>query len=716
MQLIETVLARFGSRFTLHFLPHSGQIRLGPLGKYYDKAFELRLGYKVNGQFYSLPFSSERENHFPEVEMDFEMTALTFRARHRPTGIAAKFRFSAPFYPQDEKLSSAPFFYLDAMLESAPANAEIELVAELVSSEIQSESYQNGELSGQKLACTFEQIESHWGPHPGPDSLSAKKFTAPILLLQSSENKNAAKVGATSRFLLATWLAEPVLEIKQELYVFRYTEFFANVEEVCRYALSERAEIERKSNFFQSVFSGATWGKSQNDFLAFTLQSYLMNTWLAQPVQQRGLALSDPAVWFSVWEGNCTFHSTVDVEYNLAWFYFLLWPELLEKTLSQWRGYFQTDKRGTWLSHDIGGLLGANHQTYPHHMEVEENCNFILLAYALWHFTGKAAIVQDNAKAVATLINFVLDSDTTGNGFPNRGIANTVDDASPAVQFGKEQIYLAVKALAACQAATKLLTAAQTQPDLVQKCHARVSRILETLENEAWQGDHYAVTLDRTTDGLVNPWTGEALPPGQELPGWNAYTLYTANGLLLLLATTPTENLPALDFDRLRQDVQNSLEKSLIEYGCTHSSRDRSHIWVSQNLWRDFIGCYLGLDLTNLSDRYWAFEQFENGPQGRGGCFVDTYGGNHLRYYPRGITSLGVAWAAAGAKLDKPNGRLTFAPARVPLRLPLLPFADWENEQIAWADFSLVGGQVQLKIENNQLLQKAGIQSYGLEF
>ena len=120
---------------------------------------------------------------------------------------------------------------------------------------------------------------------------------------------------------------------------------------------------------------------------------------------------------------------------------------------------------------------------YPHDMEVEKNCNFILLLYALWKFTGKDELVKNYYKLMKQLINFIIKSDNTGNGFPNKGTANTIDDASPAVQFAKEQTYLGVKALstyhAVCVIAEKM-----GDVKLKQKCLKMIKKINLTLEKK----------------------------------------------------------------------------------------------------------------------------------------------------------------------------------------------------------------------------------------
>ncbi len=774
MQLIETMVGRLGSRFTLHFLPREKIVRLSPLGKYYDLPWHLTLGFRVGDELRVLPFAGADATTFPEVEMELTMTSVTFRARDRELGLSATFKFVSPFYPKDEELCTIPAFFLEVTLDGAPHDKPVEFVAGLKLAEGEARlteiTARSVQFVGGVLETEYSQIKSHWGPRQPPDSLSDKTFTAPILfglaeaskqfhseLISADGSVNVVakasmnKFGSENKFalVLATYLSEPVLEVKSVPHLFKYSHDFPDLIAVINYAIEHKAIIQEKSTQFDNLLLDSSLGKAKTDFITFTFQSYLPNSWWTYPQPstspkeaQSSIAgtlwvrqSSIPDEWFSLWEGNCTFHSTVDVEYNLAWIYLLFWPELLEKTISEWRGHFQKDERGEWMSHDIGGLLGANRQVYPHQMEVEENCNFILLTYALWRFTGRDEIRQDNLDAVARLARFILDSDTTGNGFPDRGTANTVDDASPAVQFGREQTYLAVKALSACWAASQLVSSSRfkvssskleeaTQSDeeletrnpkletssnleletLNLELKRRVEVINRTLDKQAWLGDHFAVTLDRVTDGLIHPWTGQPLPPG-ELVGWDAYSLYTSNGLLYLLATDTENgaNLPPGDYSRYRRDIVETVPRSLIEYGCTHSSSDRSHIWVSQNLHRDFVAAYLGEDLSELTDRYWAFEQYENG-QGRGGCFVDTYGGNHLRYYPRGITSLGLLYALAGVRLDQVAGRIQFKPVHVPLRVPLPTLADWSTGRVPWVNFRLENGKVVMEIENEDLL------------
>nr|MDO8085602.1 hypothetical protein [Candidatus Sigynarchaeum springense] len=154
-------------------------------------------------------------------------------------------------------------------------------------------------------------------------------------------------------------------------------------------------------------------------------------------------------------------------------------------------------------------------------------------------------------------------------------------------------------------------------------------------------------------------------------------------------------------------DMETAWRASLGEYGNFHSSADHSNAWLSQNMHRDFIGMYLGV-LIDQFDRYWNFEAWEN-TGGRGGCFVDTYGYNHLRYYPRGATGFGWFFAMAGASIDKTDAKMsivTFKPRIAPVVVPLVQFVNWDAESIAipvlrsWIE----GGEVRAAIHHAAVL------------
>ncbi|NUQ00648.1 MAG: DUF4965 domain-containing protein, partial [Armatimonadetes bacterium] len=496
--------------------------------------------------------------------------------------------------------------------------------------------------------------------------------------------------GAAEGWLALTgWFDDPCFEGHGVAGPLKYVPLFGSPEAVLDYAARERKRIVATADFVDGLITESSLPKSLQDLIAFSWHSFLSCTLWAE-LEGRD--------WFSVWEGSCWYNSTADVEYNNGLAYFGFWPELLETILEGWREHLRPAEQGAWLEHDMGSGWTANGQSYHHPMEVEENCNWLLLLYAHGLWWGREGLFERHADVNRKLVEYLLWSDSTGNGMPDRGTANTIDDATPAVQYGRDQVYLGVKRLAALHAAAGMLEASGDD-SLAERCRQAVDQALETLQ-AGWLGDHYPVCLDRSTAGLTDAWTGQPLPYA-ELPGWDAYSLYTTNGLLYLMMV---DDLPAgLDTERLRLDLLSAYRATLTEYGCTHSSGDPDHLWVSMNLWRDQAGCYLGADLLPTADRYFAMQVAANaGTEAK--CFVDTNFTNNLCFYPRGIASLGAIWAAAGLRV-RASERLLLLDPPSPCRVPVLTQVDWEALRAPWLEARRDDDGLAWSVENEDLLE-----------
>ena len=59
----------------------------------------------------------------------------------------------------------------------------------------------------------------------------------------------------------------------------------------------------------------------------------------------------------------------------------------------------------------------------------------------------------------------------------------------------------------------------------------------------------------------------------------------------------------AIDLDKLRVDLISSTRRTMREHGCVHSTVDVRG-WLTQNLWRDCIAAYLGVDMLDNLQRY----------------------------------------------------------------------------------------------------------------
>jgi hypothetical protein len=481
------------------------------------------------------------------------------------------------------------------------------------------------------------------------------------------------------------------------------------VDEVVDYALGgERAAIEEKTAFFDGVLSDAYLSSlpaAGRDLAAVALQSFICNTWWVYN--------GSGEEWFSVWEGTpCMFHSTIDVEYNDAWFYLRFWPDLLETLTQEWPLFEKTNAQGKYLSHDMGMLNTVNGMVYPHDMPVEENADYILMLYSLWKNSGDTAFMQGEFPHVRDYARFIFYCDTDGDGLPDINVANTIDQGSPAIQNARNQTYLGVKALAAYRAAAEMARA-QASPDegFISSCEERVRLINLTLEQKLWLGDHFAVCAD------------PAVPQAER----EAYSIYASNGLLYLLAAGLDPGLTAANLERFKVDLATASAKTERRYGYVHTSENNENQWVSQNLWRDALGYWLGVEgwpsgQTDRLTRYWDLEHYyaskKNGgfwdvcayrdyfflgtseaaglgfasPEEaasyleearmeaggvRGAYALDSAYWQSLGYYPRGTALFSYIDASARLRLDLASDYLLYDPAHAPGREPVFACADW---------------------------------------
>jgi hypothetical protein len=322
-------------------------------------------------------------------------------------------------------------------------------------------------------------------------------------------------------------------------------------------------------------------------------------------------------------------------------------------------------------------------------MPVEENADYILMLYSLWKNSGDTAFMQGEFPHVRDYARFIFNCDTDGDGLPDINVANTIDQGSPAIQNARNQTYLGVKALAAYRAAAEMARA-QASPDegFISSCEERVRLINLTLEQKLWLGDHFAVCAD------------PAVPQAER----EAYSIYASNGLLYLLAAGLDPGLTAANLERFKVDLATASAKTERRYGYVHTSENNENQWVSQNLWRDALGYWLGVEgwpsgQTDRLTRYWDLEHYYASKKNGGfwdvcaynhgqeerygamrGAFLPSYAYDQsLGYYSRGVALLSLPSASARLRLDLASDYLLYDPAYTG-RVPVFACADWGAE------------------------------------
>ncbi len=706
MQLMTWPLARLGSRFGLLFEPQRRRVMHSALGRFMDCPLDLAVGLVgPDGTERVMPFTRHGEVLYACEQFE-RINSITYRGYDEKLGLKLELNFHSVFYPQNEKLCVMPAIYVELRVRharrirwlwnpgrgEAPEKVKVFLRLNRPDTHITAEAGRIDLAYDQPLDPKYERLgyDAAGGAastdHPATAHvreriLSLNEDAQPItdgrggqgLQLEMPVTTEEAS-GLKWRLVWAAYTDAEVLEVRHQPAKFRYNRYFDSVDAVIDHAVTNRDDYLLLSRRFEKLLDQTPLIRGRWHLLSLGFQSYLAMTFWCD--------VADGTEWFSNWEGSCLYHSTVDVEYNLSLLYFALWPRLLKLTLNQWtaHGKEHDQSGGLILSHDMGRGLSANSQAYHHDMPVEENANFLLLAQAYAHWTGDTEPAEHHAAFIRRLAQYLIWTDRDGSGFPSEGSANTIDDAAPAVQYARKQTYLAVKRVTALQAAADLLQRVGDH-SMSQQCAEAAKQAVPRIEAAAWLGDHYAVCVDADATGVLDVWTGKPLPY-EQLPGWDDYSIYTANGLLL---PAMIGRQSAFDRARMVADITSAMRETLTPYGCGHSSSDTTNVWVSQNLWRDHTGRYLGAVVPALDDRYWDLQVYSN-TDDQSFAFIDTYIGNELCFYPRGATAFGYFLAGPRISIDRladGGPKIVIQPDRYRnSRWPLLPLADWSAGRI----------------------------------
>jgi hypothetical protein len=647
---------------------------------------------------------------FSFIDQRCSPCTMTLRGIDSVTKLRVKLTVTVPFRPRDLGFSTIPVIALRLEVERMSANFRWQRPQHLPDQFRLILAVRGGGAS--QHCVEGDAIDLHW-----QDQALASRYTHPEkrwtnlpqhdrLFSTDGIREDAAWGGQTQPYfrkevdlsldrggaLTVLWATHqaPVLRIHGERAPFHYAQTFPDLGAVCAWGREQVEEIFDNARRVDAIIAANDCGPAANHLLAYTLHSWLMNTWCVRPP-------GSERPHFTVWEGCCYYHSTVDVEYTQAPFYLAVWPELLEWQLDQWCAFTKPGDRilgpagadTRYLSHDMGDGAIIDQQHYPHDMPVEETTNWLILAWCHHRRSGERRILDGNLPLIRDFLAFIAACDSTGSGIPDLGVANTIDDGAPAIQYGRDQIYLAVKVLAAYTVGAEMLDR-HGETRLASRYRDLAAIVRKRIGDDGWAGDHFVTILDKRAEGLIDPWTKNPLP-WAEVPGWNAAHIYTVNGLALLDFIGLDLGL---DSDRLVTDLRIATARCLTEYGCTHTdfanqllsdstameglaAAARNPGWVSMNMLRDFAAFRRGVDLRPMAERYWSWQLTCNTQDAK--MFHETFNGNDLCHYPRGIAWWGLFEALAGRVADAVDGRDDCAFPLGPQRCPDLLNADWRT-------------------------------------
>jgi hypothetical protein len=730
-----TCLGRLGSRFSLILDPIRREIKYGPLGLLCQPSGQMIVALDDGrGNVAALPLGGEGQA-FHTLDQRQTMTSVIYEGHSLAHGVMLTMRVTAPFWPRDVRTSCVPAYIVQLSIRRskrvrwtrAAKDASFKglLRFGLRSPGVAWQPSGGGLRADYNVNIDVRRSTGEGGSTqqllpPGRHVPMTGRATDQIVpldgawkaagdVLEAAYDVSGDVVQQDFTLAIMTHVGDALFERFEKPMAMKYASLWKSPSQLSTFVKKSWRELVRKSLAFDRIWEGSSLGAAAVELAALSFQSYLMCTlWCAAPRMPE---------WFSVWEGSCWFNSTVDVTMQEAMFYFACWPELLEMIFQewshhaddvdgdlarrqrlarehQWKDQPQRDEfRGRILQHDMGSGWTANGQSYHHAMPVEENSNFLLLLYSHGVWWGREKLFASYAQLCRDLVEYLLWSDSKGNGFPDRGTANTIDDATPAVQYGRDNVYLGIKRLAALHAAGRIFEHVKDTA-WARRCHQEVRRAVRTL-NGGWLGDHWGVCLDKSAKGLLDAWSHQPLPY-RTLPGWDAYSLYTTNGLLPLMLVG---DLPAgISRQRLRTDLVNAMRESMMPYGCGHSSMDTANVWVSMNVWRDLAGAYLGVDALANCQRYWNQQLFANAAGSeKANCFTETSLTNNLVWYPRNTAMFGLPMAMAGLVCGR-DGSASIHPVAAG-RWPLLALADWSRGKVPAAQVELRGGRLAATVE-----------------
>ncbi len=652
-----------------------------------------------------------------EHSVERSMTRLRFRGESQPADLRIEWEFLSPFYPQDDAISTAPVFLVTCRMTPQQAGeraapSELTVLAGLeatvgtttagtaaVGEDDAGETAAGETTRGANMITQDQQVAANFrGPETKPGDLlhcslavgaadgigfrtrtidnGAGRWLCLARRVKvtgdAGNGAGAERVAETVEvsFYLAA-VTDGVVDRLGESCPLAYRRDFADAASVLAWARQHRAELVEKSSRFDELFMYASIPDHIRRFAAWQFHIFLGSTWL--------LRRPDGSVFYTNYEGGTGYFSTVDVEYNLVPIYLMFRPQCLVDQLELWAEVYRRGNRqrpysfgpaAGIMEHDVGGGFQIDEQIYmPGPMPVEENANFILMHYLYWRWTGDEAVFARHAALCRELADYVVASDTNGNGLPNLGTNNTFDAFEPLFRDTEDQVYLGIKAGAALQGLSEMLAAtaqsASPSPSASpgdERYAGQARRIFETLENEAWRGDHYAVSI--SPQAPAGP-TGSA--------DRDAPSPLTLNGLAYLLFAG-TELL--LDRSRMRADLLTA-------------ATDYTQ-WPSMGVWRDMLARYLSKTEPNSHTYTQTYTHPDTDTDTRTHAETfDPQGSYRFRpdfrndMYPRSATALFMLNAWAGVAVNMVSAVLSVSRAFEGV-VPLPALADWEAGVVPW--------------------------------
>ena len=698
MHLMSDIISSFGSRVGIGIHPANKTAYLMRSGSFPGIPMELEIGAELDGHRYVLPLTAKGEA-FSFVEQEMTPTTLTLTGIDERRALSVQLTLTTLFRPRDVRFSTTPAILADVRVKRLKTRFRWKEVDDTPA---------EGTLFVRFDSRVFTMTPADQGiyleyedEYHRPEGSGRKHSTHPIHardLISVEEGEPCAdgirqpfrlELGEYGAHITFAWCVydQPLLSIGGELTDFKYKEYFPSLEAVGAWCRDHVRDIQDNARRVDGILMAHNLSVDFTHMVSQALHAYLASTWYCR---------RNGRDWYSCWEGGGYFQSSVDVEYSQAPFYLTLWPELLELELCEWAAEHTRNGedvlgpagQGTlYMAHDMGQYCDCEGQMLWIGQELEETTNYILMAYALWKRTGSRTVMEQYGDVIRRYMDFILATDFKGDGIPSFACHTTLDDACLPLRTGERLTYIAVKGAAACRAGAEILKCLEESG--TEKYLEFADRALATVEREGWKEDHYITCFT-------------------DIEGGDGSHIYTENGFALpAMAGAPM----GLDPRRMTTDIRTALRETLCRYGCRHAAyTDRVVLkrsvhgayfnspdvgWISMNMTRDIAAMYAGVDMLDMVSRYWDWESTVNAREYV--LFLDTFYGNSLMFYPRGLAIFGYYDGALRYQLDKTAGRRELAPLRAGMRMPVLLEADWQKGSVPIVETESEDGRLQCR-------------------
>ena len=688
MQLMSDAISVLGSRHNIIVEPTGRRCYINRSGVYPGIDCQIIAGVVIDGREVVFPLCP---NGHTFDFMDQDMTPCSFKLTgiDEKTTIKLELTITTPFKPRDEKFSTIPALDIRLKLSRLDSNFRGYQAVEVAEPgkiffELFSDVFEYEKSQSDTVRWKFDsprplhrdRIDNCRTPSVQRDELFVHKGNVNGKRIELKYTPGDY-IGKEIHIIWCTY-SDAMMTVHGKGAPFKYRETFGSLDDVVLWAEGNPDSLLENSRKVDGIIGSNNLSAAINSLMAQTLHSWLINTWWTK-LEGRD--------WFNVWEGNCYYLSTMDVEYTQSPFYLSVWPELLALELDIWAGFTHSGKEilgdkgedTIVFMHDVGWLTEIDRTRYSHPMPVEQNSNYVLMSYGYWMRTGDFKVLRRNLDNIRKGLNFIVLSDTTGDGIPDIGTANTIDDACPSLQFGREQVYLAVKSISALQCGAEILEQIG-DVETAGKYRSQAEKATKSLHECGWNKDHFNMLLCEK-DGSLS---------AKDSGGWDATHIFASHGLVLVDMIGKDSGI---DNEKIRTDIRMGAVRCLDKYGCRHSdytaNRDELMIgefgtfncprvgWISMNMFRDIAAFYRGVDLRSMASRYWSFQTLVNT---QGPClFFDTFNGNRLMAYPRGLAVFGYFDAIAGLKINRISGVIDCSPLSDDVEVPVLLYADWDE-------------------------------------